>query len=98
MGETQEGSAWFWKTFGGAVIGMTTLLLGIILNHFASLHSHIQMELSLLKEKVTTLEVGLKDRATFSEMNALRFENTTKEQWKRITDLHERVVKLEVKK
>lgn len=27
-----EGSPWFWKLFGGALIGLTTLLLAVILN------------------------------------------------------------------
>lgn len=28
----QEGSPWFWKLFGGAIISTVVILLGIILN------------------------------------------------------------------
>lgn len=39
-----EGSPWFWKLFGGALIGLTTLLLAVILNSMMNSLTMLRME------------------------------------------------------
>jgi predicted nucleic acid-binding Zn-ribbon protein len=50
-----EGSPWFWKLFGGALIGLTTLLLAVILNSLtnsvSSFRSEITSTLIQMKEE-----------------------------------------------
>lgn len=50
-----EGSPWFWKLFGGALIGLTTLLLAVILNtltnNISTFRAEIMTTLSQMKEE-----------------------------------------------
>ena len=46
MAETYEGGAWFWKIFGGAVIGMITLLAITLMNTINNTNERSRSELS----------------------------------------------------
>jgi chromosome segregation ATPase len=145
-----EGSPWFWKLFGGALIGLTTLLLAVILNSLTNNISTFRAEitttltqmkeenvqirerlammtqardsgkeryndldklvkandelLKLHKEKIALLEVGLKERQTYSEENTKTTKATIEKLEKEIndlkkenSDLKERILRLETK-
>ena len=46
MADTYEGSAWFWKIFGGAVLGMITLLSITLMNVINNSNERSKSDLS----------------------------------------------------
>lgn len=65
-----EGSPWFWKLFGGALIGLTTLLLAVILNSISN-------NISTFRGEITATLVQMKEenvqiREKIAAMNQAR--------------------------
>ncbi len=54
MTNTSEGSPFFWKLFGGTIIGTISLLLMIILNHLVTSDNVLRTELTNISAQVKT--------------------------------------------
>jgi hypothetical protein len=103
-----EGSPWFWKLFGGAIISITTLLLAVILNNFnnnivvlrqdctASM-GKIQEEFAVIKEKMAAQATALSERSAASEKYADIMRINDSEHTKQLIEVRERLLHLEDK-
>lgn len=67
--DTSDGSAWFWRLFGGTIMGAITFLLVTLLNHLnanvdairtqqASWQKEVQAEVSSLRDRIVKMEEG----------------------------------------
>lgn len=115
-----DGATWFWRIFGGAIIGFLSLLLLWALNTLGTSVSQVRTDVmghvekfsdnlatitakvaaleefrEAAKEKTTSLESGIKERAEYSSTNAGIMREKDKEHDAEIVELRERVLKLE---
>lgn len=103
-----EGSPWFWKLFGGAIISVTTLLLAVILNNFNNNIVVIRQDCTLalgklheefagIKEKLAGLDAAIKERTNASEKYADLMRTNDAEHLKQLTEVRERLLRVEEK-
>lgn len=103
-----EGSPWFWKLFGGAIISVTTLLLAVILNNFNNnivvirqdcnvSISKLHEEFAGVKEKLAGLDSALRERTSASEKYADIMRVNDAEHAKQLIEVRERLLRLEDK-
>ncbi len=100
-----EGSPWFWKIFGGAIMGLVSILLISIISNInntidrsfdviRSDNKALSAGLDATKQKITALEAV--DSMQKEEMKSLREWN--KELSRQVVELRERLTALEAAK
>ena len=87
MAENSEGTPWFWKIFGGTILGAVTILL---LAHITNINMSIERAKNETKEEITYLKMELKDlrivldhnreRVVMLEQNGVKDKMTSLEQ------------------
>lgn len=89
MAEYSEGSPWFWKIFGGTIMGMITFLL---LAHITSINANIERSKSETKAEINELRIESKDLRIILDHNRERVVMLEQN----LTTLKERTVTLEL--
>ena len=69
MAENNEGSPWFWKIFGGTIMGMITFLL---LAHITQINANIERTKAETKSEINELRVESKDLRIILDHNRER--------------------------
>lgn len=69
MADNSEGSPWFWKIFGGTIMGMITFLL---LAHITQINSNIERTKSEIRSEVNELRIESKDLRIILDHNRER--------------------------
>lgn len=101
-----EGSPWFWKIFGGAIMGLISILL---LGHIANINSNIDKTfldlrgdikdlrnyIEVQRERLLTLEQGsYKEKIANLEKNITSLQFSIEEQKQKITTLETKNISL----
>lgn len=76
--EKTSDPPWFWRIFGGAIIGLLSVLL---ISHFANINSHIDRTFIDLRNEIKEYRLvtdGLKERMSFFERYKERSDNLEK--------------------
>lgn len=106
-----EGSPWFWKLFGGAIISIISVLFVLIMSHITSTLNQngvearesakkLLQETSTLREKTSVNEQAiqsLKDKLLIAEVSLKERILSEKDQEKQIFELKEKILRLETK-
>jgi CRISPR/Cas system CMR subunit Cmr4 (Cas7 group RAMP superfamily) len=95
MSQESEGSVWFWRLFGGAIIGLTAILFGVILNGFNNNMGRMSDELLIIRAKVAALEEFRETTKEGLKTIEINFKDKTIE--KQINEVRERLIKIEQK-
>lgn len=56
MDNGAEGTSWFWRLFGGTLIGSVVILLATLLNQMSSTQMELRAELARVHVDLTTLK------------------------------------------
>lgn len=59
-----DGAPWFWKLFGGTMIGLIGVLLMVILNNFSGNMNTVRNEIMMTKSEMESQLTRLKDEIT----------------------------------
>lgn len=106
-----EGSPWFWKLFGGAIISIISVLFVLIISYITSTlntnatesresYKKLWQENTSLREKASGNEQSLqalKERMAVIEATLKERAACDKEQEKQIFELKEKILKLETR-
>lgn len=66
-----EGSPWFWKCFGAAIIGMVTILMTVLLNNLSANINQVAVEGARTKDEMMGLKANI---AALDEFRAVTKE------------------------
>lgn len=101
----QEGSPWFWKIFGGAILGMVSLLLFTHINYITTNIDRVRQDCETIlldvKNELRTMRTTLddyRDRIKELELQRLKIESIEKnlsEQNQQINSKAEKVASVE---
>ena len=107
MADTYEGSAWFWKIFGGAILGMITLLsitlMNVINNSNERSKSDLSNSIQEIRSDLRVIRTDLDEQKqklmkieTTNPTEALSFlENRLQEIDKTVKDRSEKIAAME---
>lgn len=90
---SDEGSAWFWRIFGGTILGAITFLLVTLLNHLNNNIESIRQQNQQWQKEVQVEVTGLRDRVVKAEETLSTIKEAQKEL--DVTALRERVSAIE---
>lgn len=76
--QLEEAGAWFWKLFGGTVIGGMTLLLLTILNHLNTSIDRVRTDNSGVQVQIQQQVNDLRDRVSKLEQTAVTLQDQLK--------------------
>jgi len=96
----REGSAWFWRIFGGSVIGIITVLIIAIQNNLSNNIAQLQAEITKIKDDTKSMTASIAALDEFREITKEKnkyWENAVKEKEQQLMELRERTIKVEEK-